>query len=169
MLSRERGSSRVWRRFTDDWLERPMFPAIDSRRRTRIETLVSRYNSSFGTGVSIRSGRRVSGAGSLLSTLGPPVRRRQDLLDPRAQYMASNCQVVETMDSERNRLFTAYYALSNSTRAHATERDVTGRLISSPERGKAGPSSSIGEQCQAPLGCRDGKVSDSVCGSVVRL
>ena len=37
-VSHERGSSRVWRRFTEDQHEYPMFPVIENRRQTRIET-----------------------------------------------------------------------------------------------------------------------------------
>ena len=39
-----RGSSRVWRRLTDDQLEHKMLSTIDNRRQTRIETRGSRYD-----------------------------------------------------------------------------------------------------------------------------
>ena len=37
-MFRVRGSSRVWRRFTDDQHEYLMFPVIENCRQTRIET-----------------------------------------------------------------------------------------------------------------------------------
>ena len=43
-VSRERGSSRVWRRLTDDQLGHPIPCTIEIRRRTRIETLGTRLS-----------------------------------------------------------------------------------------------------------------------------
>ena len=60
----KRGSSRVWRRFTDDQLEHQMLLTIETRRQTRIETPGSIDELSLR--VSIRSWRRVSTDVSLL-------------------------------------------------------------------------------------------------------
>ena len=42
-VSRERRSSRVWRRLNENQLEHPQLPITDNCRQTRIETLGSRY------------------------------------------------------------------------------------------------------------------------------
>ena len=42
-MSRERGSSRIWRRLANDALEHPLPSVTDNRRQTRIETLDFRH------------------------------------------------------------------------------------------------------------------------------